>query len=383
MSVHGVPVCNIRYCHRPPASWILAGFALLARDGVLKLGQVVRSEQFLKQNVYAHNSIVEAEIEGERIVFDYENGYQSFLRPELFDTQIGSVRAYFKCNYDPSRFEGMKNKDKVHPFIAGMYTGTCAGNPYDRVGLLDNGLSVKGLRAYLSNLRHRAEYLKQYDYTLAECSSSFPSYSVLFWSRLNEEGTSVEKMQRIYPFLDEAQAKELVDRHMQMLHDVNVRRVLACTVLKREFGDLFIGGIEDGAFARRNVPDLITHDERVSTRRRFLETMHGNVIGVVTSGHQYCIGARFGELLASGRAIITDPIHCVLPGGCTEGRNYLVFRNAKTLGEHVEYLLHNVDAVHEMERQNRTYYAESFNPRACVRSALQTAFPEYEVFKQV
>ena len=175
MSVHGVPVCNIRYCHRPPASWILAGFALLARDGVLKLGQVVRSEQFLKQDVYAHNSIVEAEIEGERIVFDYENGYQSFLRPELFDTQIGSVRAYFKCNYDPSRFEGMKNKDKVHPFIAGMYTGTCAGNPYDRVGLLDNGLSVKGLREYLSNLRHRAEYLKQYDYTLAECSSSFPS----------------------------------------------------------------------------------------------------------------------------------------------------------------------------------------------------------------
>ena len=376
MALSDRPVCNIRYCHRPPASWILAGFALLEQDGVLRIGRVERFDQFLKQDLYPHNNIIEVEIEGDLLVFDYENGYQSFLRPQLFDTQIERVTAYFKTNFDPAQYEGLRNKEKVHPFIAGAFTATCPGNPYDKVLLSEN--SLKG---YLSQLRHQPTYRKEYDYRRVSCGDSFSEYSLLFWSRLNEEGADPRAMQRTYPFLDDAQAEDLAKRHAAMLRDVNRRRVVICTALKKAFGDRLIGGIADGDFARRHVPELITQDERVSTRSRFLATMQSGVIGVISVGHQYCIGARFGELLACGRAILSDPFRYVLPGECAEGKNYLAFRTADELCAQAEFLLRDTEAVHAMEAQNRQYYEQYFQPRSCVRYALQTAFPSHDGFQ--
>ena len=377
MALSDRPVCNIRYCRRGPASWILAGFALLEQDGVLKIGRVEQFDQFLAQEIYQHNNIVEVEIEGNLIVFDYENGYRSFLRPQLFDTQIGHVTAYFKANCDPARYADLQNKNKVHPFVAGTFTATCPGNPYDGVRLSD-----VGLKSYMSYLRHRAEHLEEYDIRRVECCNSFPEYSLLFWSRLSPIYTNVENMKKAYSFLTEEQLQSVVQEALDTQKEMNRRRVIICTVLKKEYGDRLIGGLADEAYERSVAPQLITQDERVTTRKRFIETMHTGVIGVVSIGHQYCIGARFGELLASGRAILSDPLRYVLPGDCREGQNYLTFKNADSLCERVEYLLHNVDAVHEMEEQNRRYYAQTFNPRACIRYALQTAFPEHAGFQQ-
>ena len=59
MKGNGVPVCSIRYCHREPASWFLAGFALLEQEGVLRIDGVERYDSFLKDDLYAHNSIIE------------------------------------------------------------------------------------------------------------------------------------------------------------------------------------------------------------------------------------------------------------------------------------------------------------------------------------
>ena len=371
------PICNIRYCHRDPASWILAGFALLEQDGVLKIGKVERFDQFLKQDIYQHNNIVEAEIEGNLIVFDYENGYRSFLRPQLFDTQIGHVTAYFKANCAPEKYTGLQNKDKVHPFVAGTFTATCPGNPYDKVSL-----SESGLRAYASYLRHRAAYLREYDYRRVECCNSFSEYSILFWSRLSPVYTNVEKMAQTYSFLTKEQLDALAQRELDAQKEINRRRIIICTALKKEYGDRLIGGLADDLYERHVAPQLITHDPRVTTRKSFIETMHSGVIGVVSVGHQYCIGARFGELLASGRAILSDPLCYVLPGDCRPEQNYLAFQNADQLCEQVEYLLHNVDAVHAMECQNRKYFAESFQPRECVRHALHTAFPAHDGFQK-
>ena len=380
MGLSDRPVCNIRYCHRDPASWILAGFALLEQDGVLRIRKVEQFDRFLEQDLYQHNNIVEVEIEGHRIVFDTENGYRSFLRPALFDDQIEHVDAYFKANCDPARYEGLRNRDKVHPFVAGTFTATCPGNPYDRMQVFRDGVSLSELKRFASVLKHRAAYLREYDYRNVECENTFSDYSLLFWSRLSPVYTNVERMKQSYSFLSPEELETLVRQTLDIQREMNRRRIVICTTLKKEYGSAFIGGIANDEYARKTVPELITYDERVTTRKRFLETMHTGVIGVISIGHQYCIGARFGELLASGRAILSDPFQYVLPGGCSDGKNYLSFRSGSELYEKAELLLHDTDAVHKMELQNRKYYHEHFEPRSCVRDALHTAFPAHEGF---
>lgn len=382
MSQSSIPICNIRYCHRPPASWILAGFSLLEKDGLLKLGKVTCYDKFLSDGLYQHNNIIEVSVDNKLIVFDYENGYQSFLSSELFDNQMDNVTALFKSNCNPQKYIGLRNQSKIHPFVAGTFTATCPDNPYDKIFADNYGFSRDGIVKFMYSVKHHKEYIRINDYRNTENLNHFDSYNLLFWTRLNEEVVTVQDIKNSYPFLDDEGAEKLSVECSAMLRDINLKRIEICSTLKKEYDDRLIGGIADGDYARRNCPELITTDERIATRSRYLETMHSNIIGVISSGHQYCIGARFGELISSGRAIISDPFRYVLPGDFSEGKNYLSFASSDELCEKAEFLLGNPSAVNEMETVNSQYYHNFFEPRKCVLDALKTALPEYEIFNK-
>ena len=376
-----IPICDIRYCHRPPASWILAGFALLEQEGLLRLGKIKCYNNFLKDRLYQHNNIIEVRIDDKLIVFDYENGYQSFLDRDLFDQQMENVTALFKSNCDPQKYIGLKCQDKIHPFVAGTFTATCPGNPYDKIFSDHYELNRDGLIKFIYKIKHHQEYIKLNDYRNTENVNHFDSYNLLFWTRLNEETVTVDEINKSYPFLDYEQATKLAKECSEMLRDINLKRIEICSTLKKEYGNRLIGGIDKGSYAERVCPELITTDERITTRKRYLETMHSNIIGIISSGHQYCIGARFGELISSGRAIISDPFRYVLPGNFGEGRNYLSFISSDELCEKAELLLSNSSMVNEMEVLNSRYYHDSFKPNKCVLNALKEALPDYEIFK--
>ena len=57
MSQSSIPICNIRYCHRPPASWILAGFSLLEKDGLLKF-DLVRDISYDKNGLERSHAMI-------------------------------------------------------------------------------------------------------------------------------------------------------------------------------------------------------------------------------------------------------------------------------------------------------------------------------------
>ena len=382
MSDFTVPVCKIRYCHRPPASWILAGFSLLESDGVLKLDKIKCYDNFLCDGIYQHNNIIEVRIDDKLIVFDYENGYQSFLDSDIFDNQMDNVTALFKSNCDPQKYIGLRNRDKIHPFVAGTFTATCPNNPYDRVFADKYGLNRDGVIKFLYSVKHHNEYVQSHDYRNTENLNHFNSYNLLFWTRLNEEVVTTEDIKKSYPFLDNERAKTLATECSKMLRDINLKRIEICSTLKKEYGNRLIGGIAEGDYAKRVCPELITNDDRISTRKNYLQTMHSNIIGVISSGHQYCIGARFGELISSGRAILSDPFRYVLPGDFSEGKNYLAFANPTELCEKAELLLTNPSLVNDMENTNSKYYHEFFEPKKCVLNALRTALPDYEIFKK-
>ena len=74
----GKLTCDIRFCKRSPASWILSGYRILADKGLIQIGKTETHNTFLKENLYPHNNIIEVRVGGRLIVYDYENGYQSF-----------------------------------------------------------------------------------------------------------------------------------------------------------------------------------------------------------------------------------------------------------------------------------------------------------------
>lgn len=380
MSSYNVPICDIRYCHRPPASWILAGFSLLEKKGILKLGKITCYDKFLSDGLYQHNNIIEVHIDKQLIVFDYENGYQSFLDGNLFDCQMDKVTALFKSNCDPQRYIGMRNQNKIHPFIAGTFTATCPNNPYDKIFASNYKFNRDDLIKFLYSIKHRKEYMQTHNYKNIESSNHYNSYNLLFWTRLNEEIVTAEMIKHSYPFLDNCKAQNLANECSTMLRDINLRRIEICSTLKKEYGNRLIGGIDEGTYARRVCPELITNDERITTRKRYLETMHSNIIGVISSGHQYCIGARFGELISSGRAIISDPFRYVLPGDFSEGKNYLAFTSSDELCKKAEHLLSCPSAVNEIETANSQYYHDYFEPQRCVLNALKIALPDCKAF---
>lgn len=100
--------------------------------------------------------------------------------------------------------------------------------------------------------------------------------------------------------------------------------------------------------------------------------MHSNIIGITTQGHQHCIGARFGELLASSRAIVTDSMYYTLPFAKNH-INYEECASNDQICETVLDMLNHTEKIHAMEDNNRQYYFEHFRPDEAVADSLRAA----------
>ena len=371
----GKLTCDICFCKRSPASWILSGYRILADKGLIQIGKTEIHDTFLKENLYPHNNIIEVRVGGRLIVYDYENGYQSFLRPELFDEQLENVDIYFKANCNSDYYVGLKNADKVKPFVAGTFSATYPNNPFDRAK--DNNsadkLSLSAIKAAVSKKLYAGKYLRENDFRIYENECvHYDTYDVLFWTRINETSIGENQAKKVYPFLSDEQASRVQTEWETMLNDINNQRIELVRMLRDTLGERLIGGIADGETAQKLCPELITQDARVITRPSYIKTMHSNIIGITTQGHQHCIGARFGELLAANRAIVTDSMYYTMPFA-QNNVNYAECSSNGQICETLLDMLNNVDKVHAMEDNNRKYYFEHFRPDAAVADSLRTA----------
>lgn len=370
-----IPTCNIRFCKRPPASWILSGYRILADKGLIQIGKTETYNTFLKDNLYPHNNIIEVRFGDKLIVYDTENGYQSFLRPQLFDKQLENVDAYFKANCNMSYYEGLRNASKVRPFIAGTFSATYPNNPYDKTKSEDSRikLSLSGIKSTFSKMLNEKKRLRENDFRVYEndCAHS-DTYNVLLWTRINETKLSENEAKRVYPFLSDEDAVRVQTEWETMLENINNQRIELVRMLRNTLGERLIGGIADGSIAQKLCPELITYDPRVVTRSSYIQTMHSNIIGITTQGHQHCIGARFGELLASSRAIVTDSINYTLPFA-ENHINYEECASNEQICETVLDMLNHTEKIHAMEDNNRQYYFEHFRPDAMVADSLRAA----------
>lgn len=152
--------------------------------------------------------------------------------------------------------------------------------------------------------------------------------------------------------------------------DLNGDRINLNHLLQEKFGEAFIGGIRKDNFATKECPELVL-PEKVFHRISYLNKLKESSIGIATPGLEGSIGARFGEFMANGLAIVTNPIDEFQQlGPLREGEHYLSYRTHKECLEKTEMLFSNEKYRRHIQLSNREYYDNRVHPGAKLEKIL-------------
>lgn len=356
-------------------SSIFVGFKILEEKGLLKVKSVSMDRNFRADGRYPDRMIVELKADGKTIAYDMSDGYQSINIPELFDSQLDRLDYYFKSSYDPNFAEKLRNHDKFLP-LGIAYECSCDGNYFEKANIND-ALKNHRYKEFAFQILTKAKRQRLLNYKNFEGHEHFDNYKILFWSRLWNVHTTPEEILKVYSELDYDMAKEKAETQNRMFENVNRQRIQCVQVLKKEFGSLFVGGLSDSEESRSLAPELITHDPAIETREEYLASLKKNYINVLSKGLHGCIGARYGETFAAGRAFMTDPLVYAPAGNPQKDINYLEYTDANSLAENMNRLITDVDRIHEIENANNEYYNNYVRPDSRILNTLKIAFPEY------
>ncbi|KKY70353.1 hypothetical protein OA40_02885 [Morganella morganii] len=141
-------------------------------------------------------------------------------------------------------------------------------------------------------------------------------------------------------------------------HKLNDFRLMVLDTIKEKFSSSAMFGLSDNEYTRKVAPDYILPPE-LTSRRKFIQSLKGYEICIATTGLHDSTGWRFGEYIASSRAIISDPLRYIPTGNYY---HYLPFENKKELIFSIEKLMNNRSLRLDLMLKNKKYYSEFLSP---------------------
>lgn len=316
----------------PHTSQVITGFLLLEEQGVIDL----KFEKPRSGSPYPNRHIVEVTLDGRRIAFDVEDGYNFDL--SRFEAYLsGHCDVYFKRSFSTEINRTIKHCEKIRP-LGFNYHVTHRGNPNNRKIVT---LTKQILKKILLNreFKHTSHFTHDKFEALPQRGATMPK--ILFATRLWEDDPGINSL-----------------------------RIDLLRALKEQYGSLFIGGLEDSALSREMAADLIIPPQ-MTNRATYLETMKRCDICIGSTGLHKSIGWKMGEYVAASRAIVTEKMFYEVPGDYTEGVHYLSFDTPDRCIAHVDNLVENPDLRYEMMAANHRYYNEYLRPDRLVYNAIR------------
>ncbi len=155
--------------------------------------------------------------------------------------------------------------------------------------------------------------------------------------------------------------------------EVNWMRVECIRQLRKEFGELFFGGVAPDDFAREHFGDVVLADGRLFEKRAYLARLREFPICVTTMGLHRSNGGRLGEYVALSKAIVTERLAYEVPGGFANGVNYLDFSTPDECVEVTARLILDSRLRCILMVNNLRYYRASLRPDSMVLGTLATA----------
>jgi hypothetical protein len=338
------------------ARQVTTGFCELARAGVIDLGFSVK-----KPRPGPRKGLVEATIEGRRVIYDMRDGNNLFhsdiFDAEHFDRELAEVSLYFKRSCDPPHYAGLTYASKIRPLglnyrVSSRHCTVDRGTlPFSPFHFAKGMIERNRFAAWALRLQGgRNIWIDRFE--RPPMSDEFPT--VLFMARLwDTQGVA------------DAAAR-------QQREAINEMRA-ACVRSGREaFGPRFVGGLRVDEFSTEYAPDCLLPSARHSDKRRYLDEVRGASICVATTGLHGSIGWKMAEYVAASKAIVTEPLLRTLPGSFSAGRNYLEFTSPEGFVQAVERLLRDRELRSAMMRANWAYYRSWVRPDALVLNTIRT-----------
>ncbi len=158
------------------------------------------------------------------------------------------------------------------------------------------------------------------------------------------------------------------------LNELNQRRANTVRLLRKEFGERFVGGLIRTPYAERHFPDCLTN---MPTRRSdYMRLVKSSLIGISTIGLNESNPCKLAEYLAASRCIVSEPLEQELPTPLETGRHLLEFVTPESCVEACARLLEDPEFAEEMRVANSTYYSEEVQPAALMRNRIRAAFAD-------
>ena len=321
----------------PHACQIITGLLRLKEQG----WDVELVDQRSSGSVYCGMPLMRAEYRGQRIIYDVGDGYNV---PEDMEIGLKDCDFYFKRS-----FSAKKNQQLLPGYAHKMYP---LGFNY-HVTHKKNPINEPLWKHFLKPLMGRAPdryFVPEVFEGRAEKTEGAPK--ILFLTRLweQEEGLPPE-----------------VNEERTRINDMRIRIV---KTLRRQYGDAFVGGVNDTALSREIAQDLIMPSE-YTERRHYLKLLHSCDICIGSMGLFESIGWKTGEYVAAAKAIVNERFHYTVTGDYREGEHYLPFETAEECLAAVAQLAENPDKLYAMKKANENYYRDYLKPEALVRNSLK------------
>ncbi|WP_148259072.1 hypothetical protein [Alteromonas naphthalenivorans] len=332
---------------------VYTGLAMLHRQEKINLKLVFdKSVSTCTVPFSVQSNILNINIEGKRICFDMSDG------TELSDSALKRSDVYFKRSF---------NSSFVDPAIASKVM------PYGLNYLVyPNGFDIFGFRRcvkfyktpnWFKEVIKQADFIGKMHYKVS-CSALSASPvlrtdpKTLFLARLWDINADS------YFAVDE--------QHSQQRRGINEQRAKCISLLKKELGNRFTGGLLATEFALSQHPELVVKDARLTSKHNYITTLKAHDICVASTGLHDSIGWKFGEYIATSKAIVAERNDNVIPQLETN-KHFLEFSSAEQCVEQVLFLYQNEDYRFQMMRDNQRYYESSLRPDRLLLNCFERA----------
>ncbi len=334
---------------------ITTGFCDIEREGAVELSfsSAARSRTRGK-------ALIEASIEGRRVMYDTRDGKNLFLSDafdaEYFDRELDSLTLYYKRSCHPPHYARLKNAHKIRPLglnykVSSKHNTIDRGTrPFNSRQLVRGAIERNRFAASILRLQGgRWVWVEQFEHP----PDPDRDPTVLFMARLWDP--------------DEVSDPEA----RQQRESLNQIRADCVRAGREAFGRRFFGGLAPDDYSRRVAPDCLLHSGRQTDKRDYLSRVKEASVCVATTGLHDSIGWKMAEYVAASRAIVSEPLRCALPGSFTTGVNYAEFASAEDLVREVERLLTDRHLRGAMMQANWDYYRSWVRPSALVWHTIQ------------
>lgn len=345
------PRCLLRIaCDDSGIISVLTGFGLLARQRLIDLQYEMLPECPPLEHGPWHLrdkpiTQIELIVDGRVAILDTHDGFE--IDPE----EVASCDVYFKRSLRP---------DAVPP--AGVARvlplGLTSKVRADGFDLFEAGRILRSRRPPALRANQFARWFAESVRAVAGAGQR-PNLSRM---QLPPAGPGPERVLCMAQLWDPELVPDWVPEKRAEFEAINEMRVACIRALRRAFGARFQGGIRPSAFARRYAPDVVLPNEAAAKQREFLRQVAAHPVCVTTAGLHGSTGTRMAELVAFSRAIVSERVPNVAPGGFGAGANYLEFDTPERCVEQVAWLFDHPRERAAMMERNWGYYCDWLRP---------------------